>query len=323
MISRRIAIVTPVFNDFENLNLLLNDLTKLAKTKNIRFHIIVVDDGSDTFSNLSISIANGTSPINVDILRLACNLGHQRAIAIGLTHAFKLYDIEGVVVMDSDGEDRPEDIPCLIQATPDKPIVVASRCARTENSTFRLLYFLYKVLFFISTGRKINFGNFCYIPFSRLRYFVYSSDIWNHLAASVCRSKLPIKYQPCKRGVRYSGYSKMNTHSLIVHGLGAMSVFIDIILARMLAFLFSVIVLLIFVFFSVILVRAFTSLAIPGWTTNVVGFIALALLQSILILFVLIFLVLNMRSVKTVIPIRDSLRYVWAATISSSMNSPK
>ena len=50
------------------------------------------------------------------VLHLRSNQGHQRAIALGLYHLHEFTDAEAVVVMDGDGEDRPEDLPELLRA---------------------------------------------------------------------------------------------------------------------------------------------------------------------------------------------------------------
>lgn len=43
------------------------------------------------------------------LLVLRRNLGHQRAIAVGLCHADAKLDFDSILLMDADGEDAPED----------------------------------------------------------------------------------------------------------------------------------------------------------------------------------------------------------------------
>jgi polyisoprenyl-phosphate glycosyltransferase len=72
------------------------------------------------------------------IIRLASNLGHQRAIAVGLVSTFKNSKYDAVVVMDSDGEDRPSDFAKLLAHWDLHPtrIIVARRARRLESFFF-------------------------------------------------------------------------------------------------------------------------------------------------------------------------------------------
>ena len=63
--------------------------------------------------------------------------------------------------MDGDGEDRPEEI-TLVQMALKHQIksVVARRIKRSEGVIFRSMYEIHKLITFIFTGKKINFGNY-------------------------------------------------------------------------------------------------------------------------------------------------------------------
>ena len=50
---------------------------------------------------------------SIQILHLNRNIGHQRAIAIGLSYIQFNLPCEQVLVMDADGEDKPEDVSSL------------------------------------------------------------------------------------------------------------------------------------------------------------------------------------------------------------------
>ena len=69
------------------------------------------------------------------VVQLACNLGHQRAIAVGLVEVTKLKGLDAVVVMDADGEDRVEDVIRLIGVWSQEPnrIVFARRERRSKS----------------------------------------------------------------------------------------------------------------------------------------------------------------------------------------------
>ena len=83
------------------------------------------------------------------VLKLRRNVGHQRAIAIGLGYASELMQpAQRSVVMDSDGEDLPSTIPDLLQADcQDVDVVVAQRKSRVETLKFKAFYQVYKRFF--------------------------------------------------------------------------------------------------------------------------------------------------------------------------------
>ena len=96
-------------------------------------------------------------------MKLRRNVGHQRAIAIGLGYVSEHVQPEQcVVVMDSDGEDLPSTIPNLLAglASDQVDVVVAQRQSRVETFRFKAFYAVYKRFFSLMTGRAISFGNF-------------------------------------------------------------------------------------------------------------------------------------------------------------------
>ncbi|MFZ4796172.1 MAG: glycosyltransferase family 2 protein [Bacteroidia bacterium] len=106
-----ISIVVPVYNDQEVLKELYARLKPVVDTLTSNYEIILVDDGSKDNSWKEI-LALHKQDSNVVAVKLARNFGQQNSIAAGLD--ISLNDI--VVLMDSDLQDRPEDIPLLIDA---------------------------------------------------------------------------------------------------------------------------------------------------------------------------------------------------------------
>ena len=305
---KNIAIVTPIFNDWKSFKFLIKDLREISSKFDLNFNVIAVDDCS-TEREYPFDINLGKN-INIRVLRLSFNIGHQRAISVGLCEAFLKYKLDGVIVMDSDGEDKVEDIISLITNNERSSIVVAQRSNRTEGIIFSFFYKIYKFVFKLLSGQTMNFGNFCYIPWERLESLVYTPNVWNHLAASILKSKIPIRKVAISRGKRYFGKSKMNFNSLILHGLGAMSVFIELIFTRILFFLIVIISFLLLLGVIIILKKFFTGLAIIGWTSIVIGVLTLTILQAIIIIMVSAFMVLNSRSAKLFIPANDSQDFI-------------
>jgi glycosyltransferase involved in cell wall biosynthesis len=231
-------------------------------------------------------------------------MGHQRAIAIGLSSIVARSDIDLVAIMDSDGEDRPIELARLIDKAAACPgfAVIAQRTKRSEGLLFRFFYHIYLQLFRFLTGHKMDFGNFCVLPFGYVDQLVSRSDIWNNFAATITRARLPRKSLPTGRGNRYAGQSKMSFANLIVHGLGAMSVFSDIIFVRTL-FVSAILLLAVMLgILSVVGIRLFTDLAIPGWTTNVFGFLVLIGFNAVILTVMMAFLQLNSRASLQAMP---------------------
>src|SRR5262249_8198211 len=235
---------------------------------------------------------------SIKAVELACNLGHQRAIAIGLVQALKTHDAGCIIVMDSDGEDRPQDIRKLGDhwRTAPNSIVCAQRAQRSESISFKMFYAIYKLIFKMLTGARIDFGNFCLIPRNLLAAVCHNSSIWNNLAATLVRSRLPILRIPTDRGRRYAGQSHMNLVSLVMHGMSAISVHGDVVLVRLLMSLLGLSALSAVGLAVVFALRLFTDLAIPGWASGVAGNLFVIFLQSVVFALISVFIILSTRS---------------------------
>lgn len=61
-------------------------------------------------------------------------------------------------------------------------------------------------------------------------------ELWNHFAATLLRSRLPLVGLFISKGRRSHGHSKMNFVSLVNHGLSAAAVLVDVVFARVLIF---------------------------------------------------------------------------------------
>jgi hypothetical protein len=284
-----LLILTPHYQDYDSLSMLLSNL---KKNINRKFRMIIVDDGS---LNNSINISNlRTKNISVDVLFLFKNVGHQKAISIGLTYIYKKYGKykPDVLIMDSDGEDTPKSTKLLLDGNLDKncDVVVARRKKRNEALFFRIYYKFYIFIFKILTGNKIDFGNFCILKFSALERMIFIKESQSHFAASLILSKLRIKGVKIDRGTRYFGSSKMNFNSLVYHGLKAIIVFSDNVLVRI--GIFSIfMVCILFVGFIISILLKLYGLTPPGWLTSSIGILLILLLQTIA--FTLMFIMIS------------------------------
>ena len=306
-----LVIVTPVYNDWPVLRLLLEQLDAELARANRTASVIAVDDGSDTESDLSGLAFSAIRTF--EVLRLRRNLGHQRAIVVALAYIEANVPCAAVVVIDADGEDRPSDVLRLVdewRSAQDDKLVFALRSSRSEGVAFRGFYGLYRALFKLGTGQTIRVGNFSLVPRPVLRRLVAVSEIWNHYASGVQRAKIPCVYLPTDRGKRLAGRSKMNFVSLVTHGMSAMSVHAETIGTRMivLALTFAGVVLL--AMGAVVGIRVFTTLAIPGWATFAFGILAIMLVQILFIALIFAGTVLHARNAYTFLPSRDHAHFV-------------
>jgi polyisoprenyl-phosphate glycosyltransferase len=315
----RLKLIIPVFNDWDSFCILLQALDALAAEEPYQITVSAIDDGSIQSAAEVFASAEKLQFLHrVEIIRLSVNVGHQRAIAIGLCVAAEDADYDAVLVMDSDGEDPPEVIPELLERSMGKEdfCIVASRRKRSENFTFKASYLIYKTIFTIVTGKKISFGNFSLVSAGYSRRLIMIPDLWNNLPAAILRSRLPLEKVMVDRGRRYAGKSQMNFTSLIVHGLSAISVYADTIFVRLLVATIILFGLTIVAISGTLLLRLFVPAhATPGWATTVSFGMIIILLQVLFTTLTSILMLLNNRVQRLVIPAVDFKPYVHTREI--------
>lgn len=303
----RVVIVMPVYRDWDCAAMLCRALdAQVATAPDIEACALLVDDGSPDGAErwTDVECAGLTS---IRALRLRTNLGHQRAIACGLCYVQDHMPCDAVVVMDADGEDRPEDVVRLVRrvVSGSPRVLFAERGRRFERQTFQIGYVLFRWAHRILTGIRVRVGNFSVIPFNMLGRLVTMSELWNHYAGAVFKSKLPYETMRIDRGRRLMGHSQMNTVGLVTHGLAAIATFYDVVATRILIANVAAMVALVIVLGVVIGVRFGTDLAVPGWATYTAGMLVLLLVQVVAISFSLVFTLIAGRSQMTVVPSRD------------------
>lgn len=285
-----LAIVSPVYNDWDCAEQFVGDV---AETPDLPrdVTIVLVDDGSTQERSLTKAwpLRDG---VRIRVVTLGTNLGHQRAIAAGLVEVSGIAGISAVVVSDVDGEDRPADMASLWihHKTDPRLLIVAQRRKRTESVRFKAFYQIYRWIFSVLTGKRLDFGNFSLIPGAYLPRVCMSPLLWRNLPATLMRSGLPLLRVPLDRGTRYAGQSRMNFIGLVNHGLSGMSAFSDVIYARLLVASGAGVIALVTVMLAGVAVRVFTGSALPGWLALAAAIAALSLAQIIATLLVISFL---------------------------------
>ena len=222
---KKIFFLIPVFNDWESLKMLIENINKEIKNiNNFEFNCVVVNDSSTT------QIRNISKPQffkNLKILDLKKNIGHARCIATGLRYLVNNEKFDFVILMDGDGEDRPEEIKYLISkaAIQDNISVVAKRVKRSEGFIFKFLYETHKILTFLSTGKKIFFGNYSCLTFKDVKILINKKTTWSSYSGSVTKNLSNLAEINSIRGLRYFGPSKMSLIKLVIHSLAIMASF--------------------------------------------------------------------------------------------------
>ncbi|MBN9023147.1 MAG: glycosyltransferase, partial [Rhizobiales bacterium] len=215
------------------------------------------------------------------VLRLQRNVGHQRAIAIGLCHVARTAPDALCIVMDSDGEDVPDTIPQLIAALDrdDADAAVARRASRVETIRFKASYQAYRVFFRLMAGREISFGNFMALRPKAVKRLAAMQELWTHVAATLIASKLRLSTVPIHRGPRYAGQSRMNFAGLVLHGFRALMVFAEDVLVRVGLFCLVVMALSTVGILAAAILKAI-GLTTPGWFSVALGVLVLILIQT-------------------------------------------
>jgi len=228
----KIKVLIPVYNDWQSVFKLIEEINNLSITSNFQISIIIVNDASNhdrldeekEFKNIQ----------SIKILNMKKNQGHSRCIATGLKYIFEKEDFDYVIPMDGDGEDRPIEIKEFLAQiqSPNEQSIVGERVKRSENLIFKVCYQLHKLLTVTFTGKSIKFGNFTCLSKTTVKKMVNEKATWNSFSGSLRKIEDKLTTIPSTRGIRYFGPSKMSFYNLIKHSLSIISVFRKTFLIR-------------------------------------------------------------------------------------------
>jgi len=248
---KKFKILIPLYNDWRSVSKLLNEIDSQTNNWDAEVSIIIVNDASTEKKSGLESIFKKIK--SVKILNMKKNQVHQRCIATGLKYICENEDFDRVIIMDADGEDRPEELNDFFKKAKENPnmTITGNRFKRSEGFVFKVLYEAHKLLTLIFTGKLIKFGNFSCLPKNHVQQLVQKPYLWNSYSSSVVRTIDERTFIPSTRGTRYVLPSKMNFFALIFHSLSIISVFRNAVIIRSVIYLL-VYLLLIFNNISVI-----------------------------------------------------------------------
>ena len=233
----KIKILIPVYNDWQSVFKLLENINSEVSHLDQEFSVIIVNDAStETKPELSVNLEKLNS---IKILNMKENRGHARCNAAGLKHIYENEEFDYVIPMDGDGEDRPEEIKQFIDNLnyhPDQAIV-GERIKRSEGIFFKFCYFAHKLITLTFTGQSIKYGNYTCLPKLIIKKMINEKASWSSFSGSLAKVANDRATISSERGIRYFGPSKMSFKNLLIHSLSIIGVFKINVLIRSILFL--------------------------------------------------------------------------------------
>jgi polyisoprenyl-phosphate glycosyltransferase len=235
----KIKILIPVYNDWQSVFKLIENINSQVSTLNDEFSVIIINDAStENRPEFSVDLNN----LNfVQIINMKENKGHARCNAAGLKYISEKEDFDYVIPMDGDGEDRPEELSLLIEKIKEYPntVITGNRVKRSEGFIFKFCYLTHKYLTLVFTGQTIKYGNYSCLPKSAVNKMVNEPASWSSFSGSLAKTVKDKKFISSVRGVRYFGPSKMSFINLLKHSLSIIAVFKTTLLIRSMLFLIT------------------------------------------------------------------------------------
>ena len=229
---KKIIILMPVYQDWDSLKKVLEEIDAIIQNiKVFEYSCLIINDGAQAANP---KIIKPKSFKKLKIINMRENRGHARCNAFGLRYINSNISCDYVIVMDSDGEDRPAEIKELLNKITESPeiSVVARRIKRSEGLIFKSLYQIHKLITFIFTGHKINFGNYSCLIKKDIDILYNKPSLWSSYSGTVKKYLSKLNEIKSIRGQRYYGPSKMSLFNLIIHSFSIIAVFKNVVFLR-------------------------------------------------------------------------------------------
>jgi hypothetical protein len=233
----KVKILIPNYNDWQSVFKLLENIDLVIAGLEEEVSVLIVNDAStEQRPEISLNLNNLKS---IQVINMKENRGHARCNAAGLKYINEREDVDYVIPMDGDGEDRPEEIRPLIEKAKEYPdtVITANRIKRSEGLLFKFCYLIHKYLTFVFTGQSIKFGNYTCLTKSAVDKMSKEAATWSSFSGSLSKVVKDRKSVPSIRGSRYFGPSKMSFINLLKHSLSIVAVYKFTVLIRSIIFL--------------------------------------------------------------------------------------
>ena len=233
----KVKILIPNYNDWQSVFKLLENIDLVIAGLEEEVSVLIVNDAStEQRPEISLNLNNLKS---IQAINMKENRGHARCNAAGLKYINEREDVDYVIPMDGDGEDRPEEIRPLIEKAKEYPdtVITANRIKRSEGLLFKFCYLIHKYLTFVFTGQSIKFGNYTCLTKSAVDKMSKEVATWSSFSGSLSKVVKDLRSVPSIRGSRYFGPSKMSFINLLKHSLSIVAVYKFTVLIRSIIFL--------------------------------------------------------------------------------------
>ena len=256
---KKFIILIPVYNDWKSVFKLLENIDLQIAKWDAEISVLIINDAS-TEERLTTELYFKKIK-SVRVVNMKQNRGHARCNAAGLKYLTEKEKFDYVILMDGDGEDRPEELTLLFNKSKENPskTVTLDRIKRTEGLFFKLLYECHKILTYVFTGKLVKFGNYSCLPKEDAARLAKEAYIWSSFSGSVTKVISDRVSVPSIRGQRYFGPSHMNLFNLLIHSFSIIAVFRGAVIIRSVLFLF---IYLFFVSNSLSVITLFPALAV-------------------------------------------------------------
>ena len=233
---KKFIILIPLYNDWKSATKLLNKIDSQISNWDVETSIFIINDAStEKKPELNLNFKNIKL---IKIINMKKNRGHARCYAAGLKFIIEKDDFDYVILMDGDGEDRPEELDLIFNKSKENPskVITANRVRRSEGLLFKFLYECHKILTYIFTGKLIKFGNYGCLPKNEAIKLVKDASLWSSYSGTLTKIIHDSVFVPSFRGSRYFGPSQMNLANLLIHSLSIIAVFKRIVFFRAVIF---------------------------------------------------------------------------------------
>ena len=196
-----VTVLLPAYSEEQSIGNTIREIKKLHPD----FEILVVDDGSNDQTREEAVKAGA------NVWKHPYNIGNGAAIKTGLRYASG----EWVLMMDADGQHKPEDIANLLKYKDDYDMIVGARSKGSDTTWYRdLANFIYNSLASYVTKFKVEdlTSGFRLVKSERVSKYIYllpnTFSYPSTLTLAYLRSGLSIKYLPIRTLAR-KGKSKI------------------------------------------------------------------------------------------------------------------
>lgn len=235
-----ISIVLPVYNESDALAYTIKAIEEIISKENVRYEIILVDDGStDNSWEVIHNIAEGRGGIRA--ISFSRNFGKEAALLAGLAYASG----QAVITMDSDLQHPPEIIPQFLKAWKDGYKIVEG--IKSKRGVETIGYHLFAHIFYQLISRAVgsnlaNTSDFKLLDREVINVILKMPEkqmFYRAITSWIGFRSIAIKYEVKKR---QHGKSKWSTTQLILYAVRNITSFtsapLQIIMICSLLFLF-------------------------------------------------------------------------------------